>query len=76
VSALERLRVTLPDLALLIESAVEEAVEQAFARRQDDWLTTAEAAKRTGLSARAVRHAAQMGRLESKKVGRRTLVKL
>jgi hypothetical protein len=60
----------------LIEGAVDDAVVEALARREGEWLTTAEAATRTGLSARAVRHAAQMGRFESKKIGRRLLVRL
>jgi hypothetical protein len=76
VSALDRLKLTLPDLALLIEGAVDEAVEEAIDRRREDWVTTEMAARRLGTSARAVRHAAQMGRLESKKIGRRTFVRL
>ncbi len=72
MSALERLRLALPDVA----AAITEAVSEELARHQGEYITTEEAARRTGMSVRAVRHAANSGRLESKKVGRRLLVRL
>ena len=72
MSALERLRLALPDVA----AALSEAVQEELARQLGEFVTTEEAARRTGMSVRAVRHAANSGRLESKKVGRRLLVRL
>lgn len=72
MSTLERLRLVLPDIA----EAISEAVAEEFVRRAGEFLTTEEFARRTGMSVRAVRHAANTGRLESKRVGRRLLVKL
>jgi excisionase family DNA binding protein len=72
VSALERLRLALPDVA----EAISEAVREELARQAGEFVTTEEAARRTGMSVRAVRHAANSGRIESKRVGRRLLVRL
>jgi hypothetical protein len=72
VSALKRLRLALPDVA----EAISEAVREELSRQMGEFVTTAGAARRTGMSVRAVRHAAAMGRLESRRVGRRLLVKL
>jgi AcrR family transcriptional regulator len=72
VSALERLRLALPDVA----EAITEAVAEELARQSGEFVTTTELARRTGMSARSVRHAANSGKLESKRVGRRLLVKL
>jgi hypothetical protein len=72
VSALERLRLALPDVA----QAISEAVAEEFARQAGEFVTTKEAARRSGMSVRSIRHAANTGRLESKRVGRRLLVRL
>jgi excisionase family DNA binding protein len=84
VSALQRLRLCLPDVAQAITEAVQEeitetlepAVRAELERQAGEFVTTEEAARRTGMSMRAVRRAANSGRLESRKVGRRLLVKL
>jgi hypothetical protein len=72
MSALERLRLALPDVA----EAITEAVREELARQASEFVTTEEAARRSGMSVRSVRHAANAGRLESKRVGRRLLVRL
>jgi excisionase family DNA binding protein len=72
MSALERLRLALPDVA----EAITEAVREELERQAGAYITTEEASRRTGMSVRAVRHAANRGRLESKRVGRRLLVRL
>ena len=72
MSALERLRLALPDVA----EAITEAVREEIVRQSGEYVTTEEAARRSGMSVRAVRHAANSGRLESRKVGRRLLVRL
>jgi hypothetical protein len=72
MSALERLRLALPDVAAVIT----EAVAEEFARQAGQFVTTEEFARRSGMSVRAVRRAANSGKLESRKVGRRLLVKL
>jgi DNA-directed RNA polymerase specialized sigma24 family protein len=72
MSALERLRLALPDVA----EAITEAVREEIRRQAVEYVTTEEAARRSGMSVRAVRHAASTGQIESKRVGRRLLVRL